>query len=213
MIRCIIFDFDGTLMDTNEIIRLSLNELSLKYKGKPLSQRDLLTVWGQPLEKQMAGIGGGDVNEMIEFYRDFYNRHRDGLTRIFNGVEDMLRSLSSEGVSMGIVSSKGTGGIRHGLEKFNLSKYFSVVLSKYDVQRHKPDPEGLVKAMALLGSSSSDTLYVGDSLHDLQAAKNAGLPFVLVAWSAADLESLKALHPNYVIETPAELLDIVKACG
>lgn len=213
MIRTVLFDFDGTLVDTNDVIRLALNETSLHFAGNPLVQSDYNAILGKPLQEQMAWVGGGEPEEMAAFYRDFYRSRRDALTREFEGVRSMLDALSAMNVAMGIVSSKGTDGIRHGLEKFDLGRYFSVVLSKYDVLRHKPDPEGLHKAMSLLGADPEETLYVGDSRHDLLAARNAGLPFVLVAWSIADFPGLRAMKPDYIIETPGQLIDIIKACG
>jgi pyrophosphatase PpaX len=220
MIKTILFDFDGTLVNTNEIIKLTLNEISIKYAGKELVAKDFDDMLGKPLKDQMAHIYGlsGDklkskYPEFFELYRELYNSRRDDLTKEFDGVVDMLEALYNEGIAMGIVSSKGTDGIRHGLEKFGLSKYFSIVLSKYDVENNKPHPEGLFKAMKYLDSSTENTIFVGDSSHDLLAAKNAGVPFVLVAWTIAGYPKLKAMDPEYIIESPMEMMEIIKACG
>ncbi len=220
MIKTILFDFDGTLVNTNEIIKLTLNEISIKYAGKELAAKDFDDMLGKPLKDQMAHIYGlsGDklkskYPEFFELYRELYNSRRDDLTKEFDGVVEMLEALYNEGIAMGIVSSKGTDGIRHGLEKFGLSKYFSIVLSKYDVENNKPHPEGLFKAMKHLDSNTENTIFVGDSSHDLLAAKNAGVPFVLVAWTIAGYPKLKAMDPEYIIESPMEMMEIIKACG
>jgi len=220
MIKTILFDFDGTLVNTNEIIKLTLNEISLKHAGKELTRNDFDDMLGKPLKDQMAhiyGISGDELKskypEFFKLYRDLYNRRRDDLTMEFDGIREMLESLYEDGIEMGIVSSKGRDGIGHGLEKFALSKFFSLVLSKYDVKNSKPDPEGLIKAMNRMDSDTENTLFVGDSRHDLLAAKNAGVPFVLVAWTIAGFDKLKAMEPEYIIEEPMQIMDIVKACG
>ncbi len=219
MIKTILFDFDGTLVNTNEIIKLTLNEISIKYAGRELAEKDFDDMLGKPLKDQMAqiyGLNGHELEskypEFLALYRELYNSRREDLTKEFVGIREMLEALQSKGFSMGIVSSKGTGGIRHGLEKFGLSKYFSLVLSKYDVENSKPNPEGLLKAMKALDSNTGNTIFVGDSRHDLLAAKNAGVPFVLVAWTIAGYAKLKAMDPEYIIERPMELINIIKAC-
>lgn len=219
MIKTILFDFDGTLVNTNEIIKLTLNEISIKYAGRELAEKDFDDMLGKPLKDQMAqiyGLNGHELEskypEFLALYRELYNSRREDLTKEFVGIREMLEALQSKGFSMGIVSSKGTGGIRHGLEKFGLSKYFSLVLSKYDVENSKPNPEGLLKAMKALDSNTGNTIFVGDSRHDLLAAKNAGVPFVLVAWTIAGCAKLKAMDPEYIIERPMELINIIKAC-
>lgn len=220
MIKTILFDFDGTLINTNEIIKLTLNEISIKHTGTFLTKEDFDDMLGKPLKDQMAQIYGLSGNELelhypefFTLYRELYNSRRDDLTKEFVGIREMLETLYNKGISMGIVSSKGTDGIRHGLEKFSLSKYFNIVISKYDVKNSKPNPEGILKAMNFLNSNTENTLFVGDSRHDLLAAKNAGLPFVLVAWTIAGYEKLKAMNPEYIIECPMEMMDIIKACG
>lgn len=220
MIKTVLFDFDGTLVDTNEIIKLTLNEISIRHTGRELDSHDFEEILGKPLRDQMGhihGCGGDEMAssypEFLELYRGLYNKRRDSLTKEFEGVGEMLRALHEKGFSMGIVSSKGSGGIRHGLDKFGLSKYFSVVLSKYDVENNKPHPEGLLRAMELLGTKPENTLFVGDSRHDLMAAKNAGVTFVLVSWTIAGYEKLKAMNPEYIIDRPMDLMDVIEACG
>ncbi len=220
MITTVLFDFDGTLVNTNEIIKLTLNEISLKNRGKRLSEEDFDEILGKPLRDQMAHIHGflgkeseAAYPEFLELYRSLYNKRRDSLTQEFDGIGKMLETLHEQGFKLGIVSSKGIGGIRHGLEKFGLSRYFSTILSKYDVENSKPHPEGLIKAMELMDSMPENTIFVGDSRHDLLAAKNAGIVFVLVSWTIAGYEKLKSMNPEYIIKHPMEIMDVIKNCG
>jgi len=220
MINTVLFDFDGTLVNTNEIIKLTLNEISLKHRGKELEEADFDEILGKPLRDQMAHIQGccGDklnsaYPEFLDLYRILYKKRRDSLTKEFDGIGEMLEALYRKGFKLGIVSSKGTDGIRHGLEKFGFSKYFTTILSKYDVENSKPNPEGLIKAMELMGTSAENTIFVGDSRHDLMAAKNAGVVFVLVSWTIAGYERLKSMNPEYIINRPMEIMDVIKDCG
>jgi len=209
MCKYILFDFDGTLIDSNEIIVNSLNETALKFTGSVLSEKELQSILGKPLSVQMKEIKAERWEELDTFYRQYYRSHRDALTKIFHGTKDMLEGLKSSGCVLGIVSNKGQSGIQHGLEMFDLKSYFDVVISSDDVLQKKPHVECIEKALAVLEGTLSETMIVGDSIHDIECGKNAGIKTVLVDWTIADKNAILALGPDYVIESPENLVDII----
>lgn len=209
MCKYILFDFDGTLIDTNEIIVNTLNETALKFTGSVLSEEKLQSILGKPLAVQMKEIKEEQWEELDAFYRYYYRLHRDAFTKIFRGTKDMLDGLKSLGCVLGIVSNKGQSGIQHGLEMFDLNSYFDVVVSSEDVVYKKPHVECIEKALAVLEGTLSETMIVGDSIHDIECGKNAGIKTVLVDWSIADKNKILELKPDYVIESPENLIDII----
>lgn len=211
MIKGVLFDLDGTLLDTNEVVIGCIQDIASEYRGYGLSPSELDAILGMPLDIQMAAIAvdQGDVERLVESYRTLYRSRRDALTRIFDGVHELLDSLQGDGIRMGVVSNKGRSGIDHGLAMFGLKGHIDVSVSSEDVTHRKPHPEGIEKALSALGLSAEEVLFVGDSGHDIEAAHAAGCLSVLVGWTVIDRERLMESNPTYIIESPGELIGIV----
>lgn len=208
--KYLLFDFDGTLIDTNELILLTLNETSLKFCGRYLSQEKMNSILGRHLEDQMKCLSPHEHEKLTQFYREFYKQNQDLMVREFPGVAEMLDALRRMGCKTAIVSAKGRGGIEHGLDRFNLSGYIDVVVSAYDVTNNKPHPEPALKALEALGAEPGSAFLVGDSPYDILCGKNAGVKTVLAGWSIFPQEALLRLKPDFYIRTPSELVDIVR---
>lgn len=212
MFKYVFFDFDGTLIDTNEIIVKCLNFVSSKYNGRELNDRELTGILGKPLEIQMKEICESRYEELTLDYKSMYRSLRDEMTTEFSGITDMLKAIRCSGVKVAIISNKGTSGINHGIEKFSLSEYIDYVVSSEDVILKKPHPEGIYKAMAYLGlgeEDKKDIVFVGDSIHDIECGKNAGLKTVLVGWTIMDKEVLLKSEPDYVAKDSKDLEKII----
>lgn len=210
MYKCIVFDFDGTLIDTNYLIERTIRATAKDLLNRELDDATIASVWGKVLVEQMAELDEHRAEELANYYSQYYREHRDEHTNIFEGIIEMLDHLHVAGCQMGIVTNKGTSGLEHGLEKFKMKDYFKIALSKTDVVMKKPHPEGLLRVMEHFGARPSETLFIGDSIHDIECGKNAGVDTVLVKWTVMDLEALKAEGPTYVAETPEDIERIVK---
>lgn len=212
MFKYVFFDFDGTLIDTNEIIVKCLNHLSMKYNGRKLDDNELTGILGKPLEVQMKEICESRYEELTLDYKSMYRSLRDEMTTEFEGISDMLKTIHENGVKVAIISNKGTSGINHGIDKFALSDYIDYVVSSEDVIKKKPDPEGIYKAMSYLGLGENDKVdivFVGDSIHDIECGKNADLKTILVGWTIMDKNILLNAGPDYVVEDSEELKKII----
>jgi len=210
MYKYIIFDFDGTLVDSNDIIVSALQETAKRARKEMLSDKELDNILGKPLDIQVKSFATENVEDHVEFYRHYYRSHRDTMTKIFPGIKEMLDELKALGCIMGIVSNKGTSGLRHGIEMFGLEDYFEFVISAYDVVNRKPHPEPIYKALEILKADPHEALFIGDSTHDIECGKNASVKTVLVDWSILNKEILMASEPDYVIKDAKDLIDIVQ---
>lgn len=210
MYKYIVFDFDGTLIDTNYLIEKTIRKTAETLLNKELEQSTIDQIWGKVLTEQMAELDESRVDELSHFYSTYYREHRDEHTSIFDGIIDMLETLHDSGFKMGIVTNKGTSGLEHGLEKFQIKDYFPIALSKTDVVMKKPHPEGLYKVMEYFDAKPEEVLFVGDSIHDIECGKNAGVDTILVQWTVMDIEKLKAENPTYVVSEPNEIIKIAK---
>jgi pyrophosphatase PpaX len=215
-IKYALFDFDGTLIDSNEAVISSLNHVAIKYRGFPFNTDELNQILGKPIQDQMFFLSEAHTQTLVEMYRIEYRRVQDDLTKIYEGVVEMLSQLKSMGIRTGIVSNKGRHGINHGINQFDLHDLIEVTVSLDDVTRAKPHEEGIFKALKLLGVSEEAltdalkmTLFVGDSGHDIETAHNAGCTSVLVSWTLIDMKQLLELKPDHVIHTPGEILELI----
>ena len=209
MYKYILFDLDGTLINSNDVIIKCLRETTKKYVKRDLSNEELNSILGKPLKEQFSLIHNEFVEEMVKCYRELYKKHRDDLTKEFEGIKEMLDKLKEMGYTMGIVTSKGTSGIEHALTKFNMHKYFDVTISADDVENHKPHPEPILKALKALNGDVNETILIGDSLSDILCGKNAGIATILVDWSILPREELLKAKPDFIAKTPKDIVDII----
>ena len=207
--KCVIFDFDGTMMDTNKVIIDSLNYAALKYRGCEVTAIEFESILGKPIVEQMAALSKEYCDEMVTCYRETYRAMEDGLVKPFEGIIALLEELKESGIVCAILTNKGRRGLDKSLAEHQMAHYFSYSLTANDIQKTKPDPYGIYKICEYLDVSLSDTIMVGDSGHDIEAGKRAGVRTVLVDWSILNLERLKAVSPDYIISDPKEILDII----
>ena len=210
MINTVLFDLDGTIIDTNELIIQSFLHTFEGITQEPVTREHIIPNMGRPLVEQMQYFSGRtEVEDLVQKYRAFNVGRHDELVTEFPGVRKTIARLHAGGIKLGIVTSKVRMTSLMGLKLCGLSEFFQTIVSVDDVQKAKPDPEGIRKAMQALGSSTEHTLMVGDSHYDIEAAHNAGVQSAGVAWSMKGIEYLKSYKPTYIIDDIRELLPLV----
>jgi pyrophosphatase PpaX len=209
--RVVLFDLDGTLIDSGPIILASMRHATRTVLGREIAYEELAaTVGGQGLVSQMRALDPDRVDELVEVYKE----HNDPLhetLEAFEGFLDVLPRLRAEGRRLGIVTAKRHSTVQLALDRFpDLAEQFEVVVGYEDTERHKPAPDPVRAALDRLEASAGDAAYVGDSPFDIQAAKAAGTFAVAVAWGGIHLdERLLEEEPDAFVRTPAELLDVL----
>ncbi|MFC5450913.1 pyrophosphatase PpaX [Paenibacillus aestuarii] len=210
MIRTVLFDLDGTIVDTNELIVQSFLHSLEGQTPEPLTREVIIPNMGRPLIEQMKLFTGRDeVEDVINKYRTFNVSKHDELVKEFPNVRTAMQKLHANGIKIGIVTSKIRLTTGMGLKLVGLDPYVSTIVTVEDVKEPKPSPEGILAALATLGSSKEETMMVGDSHYDIEAAKNAGVVSVGVSWSWKGRSYLEAYKPDYLIDDAMELLPIV----
>jgi pyrophosphatase PpaX len=215
--EAVLFDFDGTLVDTTELIYNSLLGATNDVLGREFSREELLSGVGRPLPKQMEALVGEDpqrtvlVERLMESYREHNERLHEDLISAFPGVEAALARLHDAGVRTAVVTSKRRRSVEMALDSFpGLRNVTDVFVTMEDTERHKPDPEPLLKGLELLGGIPTErAAYVGDSPHDVRAARDAGVTSVAVSWGAFSEEALRRAGPDHLVDDIDAVVDVL----
>ncbi|MDW0115281.1 pyrophosphatase PpaX [Sporosarcina saromensis] len=209
-ITTLLFDFDGTLLDTNELIIQSFEQvLNSRYPGQ-YTREDILPFMGPTLKESFDTVDADLSDVLIQEYRTWNLANHDQLVKEFDGVSETLQRLKENGMKMAIVSTKRNNMVMRGLQLMGLEDFFDTVIGLDDVQRPKPDPEPLLLALERLGSKPEEALMIGDNTHDIGGGKNAGVRTAGVAWSLKGEAFIRSLAPDYVLQHISDLLPITQ---
>jgi pyrophosphatase PpaX len=208
-ITTILFDLDGTLIDTNELIISTYLHTLEKYYPSKYQREDVLPFLGPTLHEAFGSINPDLVEEMVLEYRAFNIANHDELVTEFAGVFETVQSLKDKGYKLGIVTTKRHDVTLKGLRLMDLERFFEVVVTYDHVSKTKPDPEPIFKALEQLDSTPEETMMVGDNYHDILAGKNAGTVTAGCAWSIKGRDYIAKYEPNYILENMADLLTIL----
>jgi len=207
-IRTILFDLDGTLIDTNELINASFQHTFHSY-NLSFTKEQILEFNGPPLLDTFKRIDPERADLMVATYREHNLAEHDNYVTAFPEVVETIEKLHHHGIKLGIVTTKIKKTVTMGLTLTGLDRYFNTVITYDDVIHPKPHPEPVWKAMEALHAQIDTTLMVGDNHHDIEAGKNAAVSTAGVAWSSKGKERLQLYKPTYMLDSMSDLLDIV----
>lgn len=210
MKKAILFDLDGTLLNTDLLIKKSFIHTFKKYKPDyTLSEEELLSFLGPSLKNTFSRyVENNQVDELIQYYRDYNHKHHEDFVTIYPNVKEMLKYLKKQGFLLGVVTTKYKEAAYLGLDLFNITQYFDVVIGENDVKKSKPDPEGILCALKKL--NCQEGYYVGDNVTDIQAGKRAGVKTVGVKWSPKGYQLIEKENPNLLINDYKEFMEYIK---
>ena len=214
-IRTVLFDLDGTLIDSVRLILDSYHH-TLEAHGFPArTDEEWLEGVGTPLAAQFAAWQDdvGTLEALIATYREYNLKHHDRMVTVYPGVVEVVRTLKEDGVGTGLVTSKNRSGALRGLTLARLEALMDVLVCADEVDNPKPHPEPVEKAVRLLGADARATIYVGDSIHDMRSGRAAGVRTAAVLWGPFGRTHLEGAQPDYWLATPGELLELVREQG
>ena len=206
----VLFDLDGTLIDSGAIILASFKHATSTVLGRVVPDDELAAlVGGTSLHEQMRLLDATRVEELVRAYREHNEPLHDEL-ETFEGVEHVLRTLKRQGRRLGIVTAKRRRTVELAFAVLPLERYFDTVVTTETTERHKPHPAPVLAALEQLHASPERSAFVGDSPFDVRAGKAAGVFTVAVSWGKLHpQERLLEAGANTVVHSPAELLDVL----
>jgi pyrophosphatase PpaX len=208
----VLFDLDGTLVDTVPFILAAVRHTFEGSGGCP-SDAEWIAGIGTPLRAQLASFARrpDDVEPLFQRYRAYWLEHHDARTRCFPGALEVVETLARRGHPLGIVTAKIEQGARRTLAHTGLLRHVRVVVGADSCANAKPHPEPVLVALAALGAAPSEAILLGDSPHDVAAAKAAGARGIGALWGACGREALAAAGAELFLSDVREVPALVES--
>lgn len=214
--KTVIFDLDGTLLNTLDDLADSVNHTLNYFKYPERTKQEVRSFIGGGakalIKKSLPeNVTTEKYEEVLSYFQEYYKRNADKKTGLYPGVKKLVNKLSDEGYSIGVVSAKGDIVVRELVASFLGDKVDQTLGEKEGIRR-KPAPDSILIMMDTLKCRPEETIYVGDSEVDVEAASNAGILCASVTWGFRDKEKLEKINPLYIADDVQELYNIIKKC-
>lgn len=211
MPAAILFDLDGTLVDSIELILGSARHAFIGFGGRAPTDDEWRAEIGRPLIAVLREFAHDDAeaDRLLARYREYQLEHHDSLLHAYDDMLDVLNGFAAAGHPLAVVTSKADWLARRALDHVGMSALFPVLVGCDTCVNHKPHPEPVERGLALLEAQASNAIYVGDSPHDIASGRGAGVATIGVTWGAFGREALEASGADLVIDTVRELPEAV----
>jgi pyrophosphatase PpaX len=209
----VLFDLDGTLVDSIELIVAAAMNAFASRPGPSPSEAQIRGTIGRPLPTTFGPwlVDDNDLPFLIAKYREYQLEHHDRLTNAYEGIVDAVAALEAAGCRMGIVTSKVGFMAERALAHTGLAPYMRCIIASDSTTKHKPDPEPVLLALDRLSAIPDEAVFVGDSPYDMEAARGAGVHALGVAWGAFATHALMDAGAAAVLTRPIELGPYIEA--
>lgn len=206
----IIFDVDGTLAETHELIFASFNHVAEKYLSKRLTNEEIVALFGPTEDVILKEWMKNDYESARKDYFDFYESKHAEMAEIFPGLIEAIRYIKEKKIPLGIFTGKGRDSATITLKSIGLYDQFDLILSGDDVEEHKPSPEGINRFIEKFNLRPDRVLMVGDAIHDVMASESAGVKCALVLWDEYSRNRCKECKTDYRFYSVEEFVDFIK---
>ncbi len=206
----IIFDIDGTLTSTNDLIFASFNHISGKYLNKKFTNEEIIDLFG-PTEDVIIKDWTGDEYESAR--KDYYNFYSDNhhLADLYPGIKELLELIKSRNILLSIYTGKGRTAAEITLKKLDIFYYFDLIITGDDIKEHKPSAEGILKFVEKFNLHKENVLMIGDAPADIKAARSAGVEVASVIWDSYAKNEVLTFNSDYIFYTVDELTNFISA--
>jgi HAD superfamily hydrolase (TIGR01549 family) len=202
--QTVIFDIDGTLIDTEQAVLRGLKSMLKTDYGKELSLKELEFAFGLPGSDSLPQFGIQDVPKANLRWNFFFQQYFHTAS-VFAGIRELLIALKENRMTTGIVTSKTQNEFKNEFAPFGLSGFFDFVVCSDQTTKHKPDPEPMLKFLEISGARPEDSIYIGDTIYDCRCAQGAGVSFGLAGWGCKHPETIPA---DYIFHSPTDILSL-----
>ena len=210
LIKAVLFDLDGTLIDTNELIIESFKHTFKEHLNIDVPESEIVMYFGEPLIDTLVRYDKENANLLFNTYIKYNEAIHDDKAREVVYAKETISELKALGIKVGVVTSKRKLIAERGLKLFNLFDKMDVIITPEDTAKHKPEPEPIYKACEILNVRPNEALMIGDSHFDILCGKNAGAKTCVVKYTVLPLDKIMVYNPEYAIDEIKEITNIVK---
>ena len=208
--EAVIFDLDGTLLDTLEDLCGSTNFALSKFGYPERTLKEVRSFVGNGIGKLIeralpGGIENGDYNAVLEEFKRHYAANCNNKTKAYPGIYALLDALKTSGIKMAVVSNKVDSAVKELCERY-FNGYFEVTVGEREGVRRKPSPDSVLAAINILNTKTEHAVYIGDSEVDIETARNSDMDFIAVSWGFRERHQLSAIGNFTITDTAEELL-------
>lgn len=194
----IIFDIDGTLTSTNQLIFDSFNFVAKKYTGNSLTEKQIIALFGPPEDVVLKKLTNEEESESVKYdYYNFYQKNHKKMAALYPGIRECLQIIKEADIPLGIFTGKGRVATEITLSELSVRDYFYPIVTGDDVTRHKPGGEGIELFLHTHNLKPENVLMIGDSVHDAQASKETGVRFAAALWDSYGKADVEKLNPEF----------------
>ena len=215
-INTIIFDMDGTVLNTLDDLTVSVNYVLRKFGFPERTLEDYRRFFGNGIRQALElavpeGTPESVIDEMLPVFKEHYDEHCLDKTGPYEGIPELMKELKHRGYKMAIVSNKIDSAVKELNEKF-FSEYVKVAIGEKEGIKRKPAPDTVIRALKELGSTKEEAVYIGDSEVDFQTAVNSELPCISVLWGFRDKDYLMDIGATIFADKPSDVLEMLHFC-
>ena len=204
----IIFDVDGTLTYTNQLIFDSFNHITQKYLGKSYTDEEIIDLFGPTEDVILKELCKDDYeNAKNDYYKYYKDNH--SIAHLYSGIKDLIIDIDLAGIPLSVFTGKGRTSALITLDETELTDYFDLIISGDDVESHKPDPEGINRFIQMFNLDPKDVLMIGDAPSDIIAATKAGVEIASVVWDSYAEDEVRKLNSKNVFHSVDELRNFI----
>jgi HAD superfamily hydrolase (TIGR01549 family) len=208
MFKGIIFDIDGTLTSTNQLIFNSFNFIGNKYLNKTFTDEEIISMFGPTEDVILKEWCKDDFEAARKEYYHYY-RSNHNIAKLYPGIKELLDYLKSKNILLSIFTGKGRQASLITLEELGIKEYFDMIVTGDDVDNHKPSSDGIMKFINHFKLNKDEVLMIGDSPGDVRASKEAGVKIASAMWDSYAAEKVKGLGSDYYFNTVEKLKEFL----
>jgi HAD superfamily hydrolase (TIGR01549 family) len=200
----IIFDVDGTLTSTNDLIFESFRYITNKYLNKSFTNEEIMALFGPPEDDILKSLDKDNYDAIRKDYYDYYTKNHY-MADLYPGIKEILIHIKAKNVLLAVFTGKGKEATTITLKKLGIYDYFDIIITGDDVKNHKPSAEGIIKFIKRYNLNKERVLMIGDAPSDIKAAQSAGVKIASVVWDQYTKEEVKIMNSDFIFHKVEEL--------
>jgi HAD superfamily hydrolase (TIGR01549 family) len=206
--RGIIFDIDGTLTSTNQLIFDTFNHVAEKFLNKTFSDTEIIAMFGPPEDVILKELFKENLPEVTEDYYKYYKANH-AIAKVYPGIKELILDIKNYPAFLSVYTGKGRRSSMITLEEIGVAEHFDMIVTGDDVNEHKPSAEGILKFVKEFNLPKENVIMIGDAVSDVKAAQSAGVDYASVLWDSYGADKVREINSDKIFHSVEELRNYI----